>query len=175
VILFPGTNPRSIRDILTDLKFRRKVIPYGNKSSKIRVHRGIRDAYISVREQIHDVVKNRVFDFKPIVIVGHSLGGGHTTLCVVDLQYHMRPGGDLYEHRRLLHWITFGAPRIGNRAFCRSFRIRCGRGSRFWGWWDVVVKLPPWLFGFRHAVEGEGFWCRHDVRSYLKHLRRGLE
>lgn len=170
VILFRGTEPDKWRDWQTDLMIRKKVVPYGNTASKIRMHSGFLQAYKSVRDQVHDTVRSRVCDYKPIVVVGHSLGGALTTPCVVDLQYHMMPGGDLYEHRRILHWMSFGAPRVGNAAFCRSFRIRCGRGFRFWGWWDIVVKLPPWLFGYRHTIRGEGLGCRHDIRQYIKCL-----
>lgn len=170
VVLFPGTNPRSVKDIVTDIRFRKKVIPYGNKASKIRVHRGFLEAYKSVRDQIHQVVLHQISDFKPVVVVGHSLGGALATLCVVDMQYNMRPQGDLYTHRRILHWMTFGAPRVGNAAFGRSFRVRCGRGFRFWGWWDMVVKLPFWILGFRHVIRGEGLRTRHDIRGYLRCL-----
>jgi len=172
LILFRGTEPRKARDWLTDLMFRQRVIPYGNTGSRIRVHRGFLGAYKSVRDQVHEAVGAYVHDRKPVVVLGHSLGGALATLCAVDLQYCMQPGRELFEHARIIHAYTFGSPRVGNGSFGRSYRRRVPRTWRYWGWWDIVVKVPPALFGYRHVVAGTGLRCRHDIRCYIQQIAR---
>ena len=172
VIVFRGTEPNKVRDWMTDLMFRKKVLPYGNKHSKVRVHRGFIGAYKSVRGQVHGAVKQYVGAHKPIIVLGHSLGGALATLCAVDLQYCMQPTGALFGFGRVLKVYTFGSPRVGNASFSKSYIRRVPRTWRTWGWWDVVSKVPPRIFGFKHVSEGFGLKCRHDIKCYLRELSK---
>lgn len=61
------------QDWKTNLTFRKKVVPYGNDSSKIRIHSGFIYAYKSpsVRDVIHSVISNDIYNIK---LTGHSQG-----------------------------------------------------------------------------------------------------
>lgn len=169
LFVFAGTNPRSIKDIMTDLMFRKKVIPYNNESSKIRVHRGFLRGYKSIRAQVHDAVRQHVVEPKPVLFLGHSMGGAYATHGAIDVQWNMREGA-LQDYRRQVYVFTFGSPRVGNGAFARSYRSRIHKTWRFWGWWDIVTKIP--MLGYRHVTPGIGLACRHDIRKYIAQLDR---
>ena len=139
-ITFRGTN--SNKDRITDLKFWKKVIPYGNYSSKIRVHSGFIDAYKckNVRDRIHKYVTPEI---KKVNVMGHSYGAALAVLCAVDLEYNF-PLND-YEV------FLFGCPRIGNRAFKESYNKRVFKTFRVDNSNDIVTKIPFALLGYRHV------------------------
>ena len=64
-------------------------------------------------------------------------------LCAIDLQYHF-PDRD-YEV------ALFGCPRVGNRAFQKSYNKRIYKTLRVENGNDIVTKVPPALWGFRHV------------------------
>ncbi len=139
-ITFRGTD--SCQDWLTDFRFWKKTIPYGNTASKIRVHSGFIDAYKSdeVRGVIHRYIDDTV---NKVLIMGHSYGAALSVLCAVDLQYNF-PHKD-YE-------VTlFGCPRVGNKAFQKSYNKRVFKTFRVENGNDIVTKIPFALFGFRHV------------------------
>ena len=80
-ITFRGSNSK--KDWQTNMMFSKKVIPYGNKSSKIRVHSGFLNAYKSpsVRNKIQSKLTNDILYVK---ISGHSQGAALALLCAVD-------------------------------------------------------------------------------------------
>ena len=133
-LLFPGTE--SVRDVMTDAMFWRRVVPYNGTNPAILVHAGFLRAYKSVRRQIHYVA--RLFQPASFVVAGHSLGAALATLCAVDLQYNFR---------RLTTLHTSGSPRVGNAEFARS---ACGRVMHFrrvtQG--DIVTRVP--MCGYKH-------------------------
>lgn len=139
-ITFRGSN--SQQDWKTNLTFKRKVVPYGNDSSKIRIHSGFICAYKSplVRDVIHSEISKDIYNIK---ITGHSQGAALAILCGVDLQYNF-PDKD-YEV------ILFGAPRIGNRAFQKSYDNRLLKTIRVENGNDWVTKLPFTFMGYCHV------------------------
>jgi len=140
IIAFRGTD--SFQDFLTDMKFWRMSIPYGNSASKVRVHSGFCEAYqhFLVRDVIKTFIKD---DVKDIYITGHSYGAALAMLCALDLQYNFPD--------RYYEVVTFGCPRLGNRHFAKSYNKRVVKTIRFENGNDLVTKIPPAIFGFRHA------------------------
>jgi len=138
-ITFRGSD--SPKDWQTNLYFRRLVIPYGNTKSKIRMHAGFIYAYNNdrVRPQLHSAAKNT----DKIVISGHSLGAALSIVCAVDIQYNF-PEKDIEVY-------AYGGPRVGNLAFIRSYNKRVFKTFRVENGNDIVTKLPPAIFGYRHA------------------------
>jgi len=140
IITFRGSNSRT--DWKTNLTYKKKVVPYENYSSKIRIHSGFLYAYKSpsVRDVIHSVVSPDIYK---VMITGHSQGAALAILCGVDLEYNF-PEKD-YE-------VTlFGSPRIGNRAFQLSYDKRLFKTIRVENGNDWISKLPFAFMGFRHV------------------------
>ncbi|GHV18616.1 hypothetical protein FACS189425_07730 [Clostridia bacterium] len=140
IVAFRGTD--SLQDLATDLDFWAKHVPYDNPDSKIRVHSGFIKAYKSdcVRARIHKFVDNSV---NTIYVTGHSYGAALALLCALDLQYNYP--------EKYYEVTVFGCPRVGNRAFVKSYNKRLIKTIRFENGNDVVTKIPPALFGFKHA------------------------
>lgn len=139
-ITFRGSTTH--KDWKTNLTFRRKTIPYGNISSKIRVHSGFLEIYKApnVRASIHNMISK---DIQQVKISGHSQGAALAILCGVDLEYNF-PDKD-YEV------VLFGAPRVGNRAFRESYNKRLFKTLRVENGNDIITKLPFVWMGYRHV------------------------
>lgn len=115
---------------------------YGTPSRPVKMHQGFIEAYLSVRDQIHQYIE--ASDESRYCITGHSLGGAIATLCAVDLQYN-------FGHKLSIEAYTFGSPRVGNDAFTESYNQRVPDTWRIVNGWDAVVGLPaPWQ-GYRHV------------------------
>lgn len=140
IITFRGTS--SIKDWKTDLTAWKKTIPYGNNTSKIRIHAGFLKAYSvpAVRSKIQSLITD---DICYIKVYGHSYGAALAILCGVDLEYNF-PDKD-YEV------ILFGSPRVGNRAFQKSYNNRVFKTFRIENGNDMVTKLPFAICGYRHV------------------------
>lgn len=139
-IVFRGSDSR--KDWITDLTFFKKAIPYDNPASKIRVHGGFINAYKApqIRGRLQRLISPQI---RKVMICGHSYGAALAVLCAVDLQYNF-PSKD-YEV------ILFGCPRVGNRAFQRSYNQRVFKTLRVENGNDIVTKIPLALWGFRHV------------------------
>ena len=140
LIAFRGTD--SLKDVVADLRFWRKCIPYDNTATKIRVHTGFLNAYKSpeVRQRILSSIPD---DVDQITATGHSYGAALAVLCAVDLQYNYP---DHYYEVAL-----FGCPRVGNKAFQKSYDKRVYKTLRIENGNDLVTKVPPVWLGFRHV------------------------
>lgn len=143
-IVFRGSD--GLRDWFDNFKFWmkniRRIRPYGNLSTKIRVHTGFYNQYILVRHMIHSFIKH-YSDFNKIIVTGHSLGGALATHCSVDLQYNFS-GEDIA-------CITFGSPRIGNKYFVESYNRRVQNSYRFVFEHDIVTFVPFLFLGYRNV------------------------
>lgn len=138
LIIFRGTD--SVKNWKNNFLFCKKTIPYGNKNTKIRVHSGFLNSYQSVREQIRNKIPQGICK---ILITGHSLGAALGLLCAVDMQYNFKNAD--------IEVFAFGCPAVGNKAFVRSYNKRVFKTLRVTNGNDIVTKLPPKIFGYRHA------------------------
>jgi len=138
VVLFPGS--ASAQDWLTNAKVRK------TKWGEGKVHRGFAHAFKSVADSVQDAIPPGAI----VLIAGHSLGGALATLCADAFQ-------DIW---RLEAVYTFGAPRVGNSAFARSYNnnILSERTARIVNAHDPVPHVP-WVLGtYRHV----------DTQVYLR-------
>ena len=151
---FAGTN--EIKDILVDIDFWQKTIPYDNTQTKIRVHKGFYKSYLSVRIRILSyLIENKV---KSLYVTGHSYGAALALLAAVDIQYNL-------PNIKIEYVTTFGCPRIGNQAFVNSFNKRVPNTYRIENGNDLVARIPPAFMGYRHA--GQMFHIGKKKRFYL--------
>lgn len=93
-------------------------------------HRGIYLAYQSIRNQLIEIIR-KYSDRKPkIIITGHSLGGGVSGLCTLDLAY--------YEP---LHY-SFASPLFFNPMGCEVFGHLVKKSYRIANLSDLVALCP---------------------------------
>lgn len=159
-IAFRGTDSKA--DWRSNFRFCKKTIPYDNAASPIRVHSGFLSAYKcdAVRGRLMRMVTPNI---RRIRVTGHSRGAALAVLCAVDLQYNYPD--------RCFEVVLFGCPRVGNRAFAESYDRRVFMTMRVEQGADIVTKVPPALFGYRHV----GMRCRVGPKrarpfSFLDHL-----
>lgn len=138
IIAFRGTD--SNINWFLNFCFAKKVIPYGNSKSEIRVHEGFLEEYMSVRKAIRSFIPDGTCRIR---VTGHSLGAALAVLCAVDIQYNF-PDKDVEA-------ILFGCPRVGNAAFSKSYDKRVFKTLRVSNGNDIVTKVPPSFFGYRHV------------------------
>ncbi|MHC1695903.1 MAG: hypothetical protein AB9835_11695 [Eubacteriales bacterium] len=170
-VTFRGSD--SDKDWQTNLTFWKKTIPYGNVSSPIRVHTGFLNAYKSpgVRDRLHASITPET---RRIFISGHSQGAALAVLCAVDMEYNF-PDRDIEA-------VLFGCPRVGNKAFASSYDKRVFKTLNVQNGNDIVTKLPPAIYGYRHVgiklhvgvprVFGALSCGEHRLQSYYSHIFR---
>lgn len=150
-VAFRGSDSK--KDWSFNLDFFKKVIPYGNRDSEIRVHSGFISAYKS--RNVRGIIRSFVSDsIKKIRLTGHSYGAALAILCAVDLQYTFSD--------RDYEVVVFGCPRVGNSAFRNSYNKRIFKTLRVENTGDIITKVPFALMGFRHVgarllLKGSGF------------------
>jgi predicted lipase len=156
-ICFQGSSGgKDWKDNLRFWKTGKLVAPFATKGD-IRIHSGFYDQYYEVHDTIRDIVETALETekIKGVVFCGHSLGGALATLAAVDIQFN-------YDVDIAL--LTFGSPRVGNKAFALSTNKRIPQSLRFVLRNDMVTKVP--FLGFYH-VDAE---IRLGVREWYRPL-----
>lgn len=162
VIAFRGS--QQARDWVTD--FAGWSIPYGNKKTKIRLHWGFNQAYSNhARSRIHRFIIMYQKEIKWVTVCGFSLGGALATLCAIDLQYN-----NLVDEK-MMDVLPAGNPRVGNKAFVKSFNKRIPRCWRTYNRSDLVPNLPPRLMGYKHAGIKNPWGKRNPFSGIIKYFK----
>ncbi|MFT3891837.1 MAG: lipase family protein [Anaerolineales bacterium] len=134
VLAFRGTEVKKKKDVVTDLTASQISVIEGG------VHKGFRDAYESVREEIEKSIV--ALDKKvPLYITGHSLGAALATVATQELDKK-----DAYRDR-IAACYTFGSPRVGNAAYDRNFKAPI---YRMVNTTDIVTVIPLLAMGYIH-------------------------
>lgn len=137
VVAFRGTEPAKLRDWMSDLDIQFVDAPFG------LVHCGFKLALSHVWDELNACVAAFQDKGQSLWITGHSLGAALATLAAARWREADKPVHGLY---------SFGAPRVGNRAFERSFDQDFGaRNFRFVNNADLVTRVPLRAMGFSHA------------------------
>lgn len=174
IISFKGTS--SIRNLRTDVKAFRvraeRVLPSAPSAAELAagvtdkpspsaqehwlnnpgvrrdalLHKGFAQAYTHVAPALMTSLR-RLYGRRPrpVFLTGHSLGGSLATLCSLDIA--LRLGLE----RRDIFVSTFGAPRVGNRAFRDAYNGVVPVHWRLILAPDVVAKLPLPSVGYTHV------------------------
>ena len=139
-IVFRGTEPNQMKDILADVKAWRK--PAREKGL---VHFGFAQALDKVYDNIVQWLSEQKLDGeRKITCTGHSLGAALATIMASRLD-----ANELY---------TFGSPRVGNRAFVKEMKNDGIEHYRFVNNNDIVTKVP---FPIRFVHHGELVYINH--------------
>jgi predicted lipase len=169
IVAFRGTDDR--RDWLFNLaRWRRPFL-----EGPIRAHAGFLLHMEKLYPAIVDVLMSTYPNIKYVQVTGHSLGGGVALLFGAYLAY-------IYNNIHV-HVVTFGAPRVGNRAL----KTWCDTKSnlvcvRVYNKKDIVPKLP--YFGYFHVGRKiclktpsiSMFYVNrnHSIHTYLTMCRKQL-
>ena len=132
VVIFRGTEPNQWSDVKADLKTFKKMGMYKDGY----VHGGFQGEIDKVWDELDTQLS--VLEDRNIHVTGHSLGAAMATICAKRLS-------EEYENIHCLY--TFGSPRVGNRKWCKSHKVK---HYRFQNNNDMVCKVPFWMMGFRH-------------------------
>ena len=136
VVACRGTEPHDINDVKADVDAVMAVV-----ETVGRVHRGFNTETDDLWPRIEQTLMvDRVQD-KPVWFCGHSLGGAMATICAGRCFM-----SDAVKNPEGL--FTYGSPRVGDKQFINYVKdiehVRWVNNN------DVVPKLPPRWFGFRH-------------------------
>ena len=135
VVAFRGTEPRSLKDWMTDKQIIRKRGPYG------KVHRGFLKSVNTVWNDIQNAIMSFQDKGQSLWFTGHSLGAALATLAVAKMGEDAKPVHGLY---------TFGQPRVGGKTFARNFNLDFkAQTFRFVNNSDIVTRVPRRVLGYR--------------------------
>ncbi len=101
------------------------------------VHRGFLGAFEEISDRLDAIVRAKS-PRQRVWLTGHSLGGALATLAAAHLDPSVIEGV-----------ITFGSPRVGDRAFVIS--LPESKLTRYVHRDDWVATVPPTLLGYTHA------------------------
>lgn len=125
-VAFRGTEPSEMSDVLADLEFIRRR----------GFHQGFLEEYEKLENKITaEVAKLQQMKRRPVYITGHSLGAA--IACI--FAYYYPSAVALY---------TYGCPRNMSWSISKNLRVphyRCVNNN------DIVPKVPPVIFGFKHT------------------------
>jgi len=145
-IVFAGSNQRI--DWINHLLFAKKQVPYLGTNKKIKVHSGFISEYLQpqIRNHLHAKVKAYLQEYPlgKIEVTGHSYGGALTIICALDLQYNFPD--------TVIDCVALASPRVGNKAFVKSFDRIMKNYIMIYNGEDIVPSLPPAIFGFRRVT-----------------------
>lgn len=135
-VSFRGTQRESIPQWASNLEVE------FDKWTEGRVHRGFHERFLEVRDRVMKWVDES--SVHSVTLSGHSMGGAVATLMASYLRSH-RPD-------KAITLITFGSPRVGDRAFVEFVDRQLGDHiSRIMNKYDMVAEVPPKALGYRHV------------------------
>jgi len=133
IILFRGTaNPK---EWLANFQANQSAFVQ-SRQVRGQVHTGFLRLYDDLTGQVRRAV-NRLNPRLPCFVAGHSLGGALATLATADL------ASNYPNFKDQLRLYTYGAPRVGDRAFAEFVRTTAPNSYRVFNLSDMVSMVPP--------------------------------
>jgi len=147
VIAFRGTEPKQSSDILADLN----ALP---KKSKLDgwVHSGFRGEVEKIWNDMESWTKKH--GTERVFFTGHSLGAAMSI--IASSRWH-KPA----------ICYNYGSPRVGTPSFREAYN-KINQLHRFVNNNDVVCKVPPWIFWYRHVGD------LHYINHYGNTRKMGM-
>lgn len=165
IISFRGTE--DLRNWITDLNAFSKadmVLPFCEGQTKVFLHSGFFNAYMSVRDQMLQIL-SELDIIKPnyqVYVIGHSLGAAVATIAALDLTCGAQP----YHGKPVVY--NYGSPRVGDASFATlaAQNVPMYRSTH---WQDIVPHVPPEnIFGFQHVPTeyfSQEVWDGNNVKE----------
>lgn len=136
IVVFRGTE-KKLEDLITDLRVKQ----LGG------IHKGFLKAYQQIISSVYNLIDSR----RKITFTGHSLGGALAILaCCMHGHSDARA-------------ITFGAPRVFDRAMARHFKQK--KIVRYENAGDPVPFVPFYYWGYRHI--GDCYYITEDLNYQI--------
>lgn len=174
IVAFAGTRLKESATIRTDLDllsatYGPDLVTDGDALSLVGrglgAHKGFFDAYMSVRSNLQQTVKQAVSgNVNKILVTGHSLGGALASLCVFDLACNTSYLG--LKDRSALSLITFGSPALASNGLQSAFDTLVPKSTRVYHVNDPIVYIAAWQF--QHL--GHSFVCHTAMFSIFSHF-----
>jgi len=155
VLAFRGTQPTKWEDVRTDLRALKQ------KTIEGKVHKGFKEAFDDVKEEIVDTLRNSIGKDMPLYITGHSLGAALATVATQELEEEF---DDL-----IAACYTFGSPRVGDGKYEKSIKAPF---YRIVNTTDIVTLVPFFLGTFVHVGDPR-YLSRRKVDGIYQ-LYRGI-
>lgn len=157
VISIRGTS--DVQEWIDDAKF--ELVKYNDNKEFGRVELGFKEIVSSFtvstpNEEGFTLLDNFMNGYKGkvkrIFVVGHSLGSSLATLVAFD--------ADVSGYADQVQLLTFASPLTGDAKFVKVFQSRIKDSIRVVNKPDIVPRVPPPLFGYRHI------WRELEIDSY---------
>lgn len=155
VLAFRGTQPTRWEDVRTDLRALKQ------RTIEGRVHRGFKEAFDDVKNEIVDVLRNSLGKDLPLYITGHSLGAALATVATQELEEEF---DDL-----IAACYTFGSPRVGDGTYEKSIKAPF---YRIVNTTDIVTLVPLFLGTFVHVGDPR-YLSRRRIENVYR-IYRGI-
>jgi predicted alpha/beta hydrolase len=134
VLAFRGTQPTKWEDVRTDLRALKQ------KTVEGKVHKGFKEAFDDIRDEIFDIVDKSIGKDLPLYVTGHSLGAALATVATQELEEEF--------HDLIAACYTFGSPRVGDGTYEKSIKAPV---YRIVNTTDIVTLVPFFLGTFVHV------------------------
>lgn len=132
IVAFRGTVPEYLPNWIVDLEMLSTICVYATRGSSSgghgSVHCGFLTAYATVKQQLLSALTDIINSTSPSALTlsftGHSLGGALATVAAADIQTslgELHPSG-AYLPSFVTRVVTFGSPRVGDKAFANYFQ-----------------------------------------------------
>lgn len=158
IIIFSQSNSKA--DWRINFSFPKN--PYKRMPVPFYVHGG----FLKEWKKINDYFLRRAARIsKPITIVGWSYGGAIATLCYEDLWFN-------YPFKRGdLRLVAFGSPKVVGALHFKFVAQRWLGAKLYDNGSDLMTRLPPALFGFRHVTKLKHIGDKRTVLGVFKARR----
>lgn len=133
-VVFRGTEKNSIKDILSDIKF--KLVKTTLGDIEVKVHQGFLEALKNIEGDLIQSLKE--IKFEQVFITGHSLGGALAALATAKFASNL--DGACY---------TFGAPKIGTSNISDVLKTPV---YGIINGWDIVPRIINPIVGWGLGV-----------------------
>ncbi len=141
IIVFRGTE-KNLDDFVTDISVFPPVVDFSRYKD---THPGFLKAYEAIQPDIYNSLTSSIKSQqrKPLILVGHSLGGSLATVAALDLHRAGYPISNV---------VTYGAPPAFRKKMAEEYNNSLRKVTyRFINNFDLIPSLLTKILGFKHV------------------------